>query len=398
MTGAGSRFVLLAGLATLASVAAATARAAPVPLPSVLVQTTLEPPFPAPVTGGENEGGALRFPARSAQRVTVAIDGEGMPFAVRVRQRLTLLRAGDYSFVIGAPVEDVRAAPGSESEPGLRNGAVLWAGFSAGRKLLAADVVLMPKRAAHALPLRVDVSRTDEGVRVRVTNTTRVSVRALSGNATPIDAARALDAVRQEGDDPRAPTVILDFRGTPTSRPATVAAPLRVRASIAFPPGALDGATVRGGVVQSDAVRFDTVLGDETPLAHDVVVRGTDAAPKLDLVATPQPPVRLVEPPAGRSWVEFVRGTTVRGRELVSRVISARLAFARARQYQTFLADPDPLGPRAATYRYVTAERPASAPPTTATTESSGSSWLPLALVPLALLAAAGLVVLWAHS
>jgi len=146
--GAVWRFASVAVAAAVVALAPSAAGAAPVPLPSVLVQVTLVPPFATPPTGGENEGGVLRFPADCSQLITVRVDGTGSPFAVRVRHRLVLRRAGDYSFVIGAPVEDVSAAPGSESEPGLRRGAVLWAGFSAGRKVLAADVVLRPAEAA----------------------------------------------------------------------------------------------------------------------------------------------------------------------------------------------------------------------------------------------------------
>ena len=388
---------LLALAASLGAVAA-TARAVPVPLPSVVLQVTLEPPFPTPVTGGENEGALLRIPTVSDQRVTVRVDEEGDPFSVRVRQRLVVRRTGDYSFVIGAPVDDVLATPESESEPGLRRGAILWAGFSAGRKVLSADVVLRPREAARVLPLRIDVDRMGDSVRVRLRNATRVSLRTIGGNARPLDAARALDAVRRQGARPLASGVILDFRGAPVATLRTIAAPLHVRGTLEFPAGALAGADVRGGVKRGDSVAVDALLGDETPLVHDVLVSGTDAIPKLRVVATPEPPVRALEPPGGRSWADYVRGRKISGRALVARAVAARLAFARARQYQTLLSDPDPLGPRSATYRFITGERPPRATPQQPASVGAGAAWLPFVLVPLGLAVAAGLVVLWAHS
>jgi len=396
VTRARSRLALVAVVVGLVG-AAATARAAPVPLPSVLVQVTLVPPFPTPTTGGENEGGVLRFPTRSVQHVTVGVDPTGRPISVRVRSQLVLRRTGDYSFVIGAPVEDVRAAPGSESEPGLRSGAILWAGFSPGRKVLAADVVLRPGAAARALPLRVEVTRAAGGVRVRLRNTTRALVSAISGSATPLEAARALDAVRRRGANPSAQPVNVNFAGSPAAEKTVIAAPLRVRGQLVFPAGTLAGKTIEGGVPDGDEIDVDAVLGDDTPLVHDVVVLGIEVVPKLGLLATPQSPVQMLAPPAGDSWRAFVRGRKVRGRDLIARAVAARLAFARARQYQTFLSDPDPIGPRSATYRFVTA-----APPTRATSQpgpgGGGSAWLPFVLVPLGVAVLAGLVVLWAHS
>jgi hypothetical protein len=391
------RATMLGSAAAAAALAATTAAAAPIPLPAVTVQLTLAPPFATPVTGAENEGAVLRFPIDSAQRVTVRVDESGKPIAVRVRQRMVLRGTGDYSFVIGAPVEDVEAAPGSESEPGLRNGAVLWAGFSPGRKVLAADALLASREAAPVLPLRIEVSRADDAVRVRLRNATRVTLRSVAGNARPADAARALDQVRRRADDPRADAVILNFVGDPHGARTTVVAPLSVRGELEFPAGALQGTSVQGGTARGDTVHVDTVLGDDTPTLQDVLVRGTDALPKLRLVVTPVAPVRLLEPPSGATWQEYVRGRRTSGRELVSRAVAARLAFARARQYQTFLFDPDPLGPREATYRYVTGKRQTATPQPTAT-GSDGSPWLPYLLVPLAVAGVVGLVVLWAHS
>jgi len=392
-----SRLVALSVVAA-AGVVCGGAAATPVPLPSVLVLLTPVPPFASPGGAVETEGGAIRFPVDSDQRVTVAMDESGRPFSVRVRQRLVLRRAGDYSFVIGGPVEDVRAAPASESEPGLRRGAVLWAGFSPGRKVLAADVVLRASEARALLPLRVHVERAGDVLRVRLENATAVTVTTLDGAVRAADAAAALDALRRRGDGPRARPVVVELLGLPTSTRTRVAAPLHVRGEIRFPTRALRGASVRGGSLHGDAVRVDVVLGDESLLQHEVVVRGAEAVPNVSLVATPQSPVRSLEPPVGGSWREAARRRRLSAHTLLARAVTARLAAARARQYKTFLAGPDQLGPRTATYRYVTAARPPRATQPSTRRGDDGSAVTTLLAAALALAGAAALVVLWAHS
>src|SRR5438045_6565414 len=89
----------------------------------------------------------------SGQRVLVGVDPEGRVARVVDRQRLLVRGKGDYQVAISAPVEDVRAAAGSESEPGLRADQVLWAGFSPDRRVLAADVILRPRAAGPYLPV-----------------------------------------------------------------------------------------------------------------------------------------------------------------------------------------------------------------------------------------------------
>ncbi len=66
----------------------------------------------------------------------------------------------------------VRAAPGSESAPGLRNASILWAGFDPGRKTLAASLTLDPAVASAALPLRIEAG----GGRVTLRNATSTAV------------------------------------------------------------------------------------------------------------------------------------------------------------------------------------------------------------------------------
>jgi hypothetical protein len=84
-------------------------------------------------------------------------------------------------------------------------------------------------------------------------------------------------------------------------------------------------------------------------------------------------------------------------RRLLARAIALELTYARARQYDTFLASPDQAGPASATYVYRTTA------PTRATAVSGSGpgtdhtlGWVVLALCLAAAVPAAA--VIWAHS
>jgi hypothetical protein len=116
-------------------------------------------------------------------------------------------------------------------------------------------------------------------------------------------------------------------------------------------------------------------------------------------VAEPLPPLADLRPPAGGSWVEAVRRApqTWTGR-LLDRAWLVLARLARAHQYESYLADPDPNASVAAAYTFRTV---ASAAPPLSPTRSSGSGLGPLAIALIALgafVAAGGLVVAWAHS
>jgi hypothetical protein len=128
-----------------------------VSLVSAFTSARETPPFRTSAPGVET-----RFFGRlaSVQAVTVTIDRSGMVIRVVDVDRILVGRKGDYSFAINGPIEDVRAAPGSESEPGLRTGTVVWQGFSPGRRLLAAAITLRTNAAVSraARELHEDLS------------------------------------------------------------------------------------------------------------------------------------------------------------------------------------------------------------------------------------------------
>ena len=126
-----SRSLLRLGAAlALAGIAAPALAAERILLPSSNRQAHVTPPLRGTAVLLET-----RLPTKPVvddQRVLVGIDPAGVPVSVTVVQRLTLRGLGDYTFAVPGPIIDVVAAPGSASEPGLRQGTILWSGFSPG--------------------------------------------------------------------------------------------------------------------------------------------------------------------------------------------------------------------------------------------------------------------------
>ena len=107
----------------------------------------------------------------------------------------------------------------------------------------------------------------------------------------------------------------------------------------------------------------------------------------IRLTVRPRPPLALLDPPPGES-----------GRALFARATRASLEFARSRQYDRFLGNPDPTGPSSTMYVYVTAQRaqPVAGP---AARPAPGRDWVRLLLIVAALLAAALVAaVTWARA
>src|SRR5262249_6424139 len=145
----------LAALALACAAPAAPALAAP---PPVLLPSAFQPLSPEPPLRGTAVG-ETRFRGHVASRelVLVTQDAARRVHRVRVQQRLLLPAVGDYVFSIPGPIVDVRRLPGSQSSPGLRQATLVWAGFSPGGRVIAAEVRLDARRAARVLPLRLRV-------------------------------------------------------------------------------------------------------------------------------------------------------------------------------------------------------------------------------------------------
>ena len=358
-------WLLCAFAAACAFAPAAEAVGTPILLPSV--RTTLTP---GPPLTSANLAGEVLYPPgmTSDQKVLVGIDSTGKPVSLHVVQRLELPKLGDYSFTVPGPIADVEAAPGSESQPGLRRDAILWSGFSAGKKTLAARATLRAGEAASRLPLRVTLERDGDSLTVRGENVATARAPVLVGALSVKEAAKALRQTRrylQFGN--AAPDLYATVLETPLSQSERITAPLDVR-----------------GQVGGD--RFRYVLGDGRPLRFERRIANAPAGAKLRLVVTPVPPERLLR--------TRVRAAT-RALSLVAR---ARLTVARELQFQNFLANPNPTGRSSAVYIYETAKR-TTRPKAVATPTSEGDgNWTAFLAVALAVVGAGTLVVLWANS
>jgi hypothetical protein len=231
MTGVRCTAVFAGAVLVLAAKASAQAPPQQVVLPGPVPYPTVSPPLTAysPTPPGVTR---YVFHIESTQWVRVGVDQESRPISVRVRERLAVSGRGDYQFGITGPIADVQPAPSTDSQPGLRVNQVLWAGFSPGRKVLAADVTLRPRHSAPFLPVRLRLQRHGGGVSLSVVNATRTPVLEYAGVVRPREIAAIEAPIHVEGE-------------------------LRV-------PGARP-------------VRFAQTLGDGEPLAMHIHAEGTGA-------------------------------------------------------------------------------------------------------------------------
>jgi hypothetical protein len=319
----------------------------------------------------------------SVERVLVGVDAAGRPVSVDVVQRLTLRGLGDYTFAVPGPTTDVVAAPGSASEPGLRNGAILWSGFSPGRKTLVARATLQLAPAAGALPLRVTIVRDGETLTLRARNVTGFPGSLLDGPAERDATAAALDATRQTASRrPALRDIYVPVPSLPKAKPERIWAALRVTGELRFPGGR--------------RVAVNGLLGDGGPRQLVVRVANASGEPTLRLVVRGVSPAKLLTPPGGAAtWAEAARTQRVDASRLLEVASRVRLTIARALDFQTFLANPDPRGTSSATYVYESAPAVVATPVTRP--GSDGRDWANAIVAALLVLGSLGLVVLWAH-
>jgi hypothetical protein len=336
--------------AALAAPAAGASSPVSVLLPSTRTGLTETPPLLARTRLPEQ-----RFPGSisSRERIVVGVGETGAVRSVRVVQRLVVRGLGDYVFAVGAPAVEVRPVPGSRSDPGFRRGAIVWQGFSPGRRELAADARLRVRDAAGALPLRVSI----ESGTLTLENATAVRARTFGGSAPAGDVAAALRAVRRAAATGTVAGDLLIHSARIRQQLVTVDTALRIEGEFADR-------------------RVSVVLGGGNP--RRIVVPGDPSArPRLRLTVRPF----FADEP---------------GRPTLLRAAVASLRLARLRQFESFLVNPDPLGAVAAVYEYRL--EPARAAPPPAPAESGWSTAAVIAAVGAALAGSVGLLALWARS
>ncbi len=281
-------------------------------LPSPLAALSVTPPLGS---GASAAAEGVRHHVDSTTRVRVAIDERGTPFAVTAIQRLVVSQPGDYYFTIGAPLTDVAPAYGSQSTPGLRTATIIWAGFNPGKRILAARATLDPVAVAGSLPLEVTVR---DGT-VTLTNATGITTTAFSADALKPQLETFLAGLRRATRNGVAPT---GGGALVTSQPVQttvrIVAPLHVTGTIG-------------------SRRVALRLGARPATFPAGTVRLTAEV----LHPAPRPPA------------------TLSGRALLELAVRASLESARARQYDSFLGNPDPSGSSSSSFTYVSSTRPA---------------------------------------
>ena len=348
---------LAAILVVLAVPPAAGAAVRQIALPDPHMLLTQSPPLQgsAPAELRVIRTGATR------EAIRVGIDGAGRPVAVTADQRITLVAPGDYSFVVPGPVLDVTAPPGSRVQPGLLQGAIVWQGFSPGRRTLVAAAKLDPAATAPFLPLALTLTtRRDSGVTLEVRNRTAVTTDAFTGRGDAAELTQALAGVRADvlaGRNPGRPLVH-----------ATIS-PARVRVDAPF--------RVRGELRLGErVVRFAKTLGGGHPSRLRVHITGPSTAPRLVVRAEP-----LVDVPVRRT---------------LAGAVETMLRLARTNQYRTFLQTPGPAEQTHTTYMWASTSAVPTA--TGAPTENGGNDGLRTALVlAVTVVGLAVAVTLWAY-
>jgi hypothetical protein len=270
-----------------------------------------EPPLRGTAFGGEREPQLFKQRVASREHVVVGVDAAGRPASVSVVQRLRITGKGDYLYTVPAPVQSVAPTADSQSQPGQRTGAILWAGFSPGLRLLGVRARLGLGHAAAVLPLRLAVRASGGEVVLTLRNTTSVRVQTASARGDVPTLTRVLGLARRG---------IYPHGGVGVS----VLAPVLPRTAVVEAPLAVHGeVTVRGGGRR----QFALVLGDGRPLRR--VLRFSGAVPVIHLTVEPVLPRRTLavgpKPDAGR---------------LLDVAEDAYLRAARVHQYETYLANP----------------------------------------------------------
>lgn len=349
------------------------------------------PLSPMPPLRGSTGPARVPQPGRTREVVRVGVDAAGQPVRISVVQRIQLLGVGDYEFTVPAPVRDVYAPAGAHAQPGLLDRAIVWQGFSPGRRDLVAVATLDP-RAAAALPLALRVDTHTSGDRFRLVlglrNLTRTRVPAFTGRGDAAGLAAVLDGVRRtlaRGQMVAPPLITADVR------PATVAVetPFAFQGELALA-RSVRGVRVAGGRLEGSRVVFSGTATGARP-AHVVVTGTGDPRPHVRVVATP---VRGVpSPPGGGSWRNAVARGRAGGRDLLTASVGTMLGLARANQYETFLATPGAPEQATATYVYATAKIAAAAP----APKPSGGGIPGFVTVAAVLLALAAGAVAWAY-
>jgi hypothetical protein len=213
--------------------------------------------------------------------VRAGLNADGSVRDIVVTESIDIGGVGDYTLEITGPATDVERLDGSDAAPGLRNGAVIWEGFSPGTRALRARVT-MDVAATRFVPLPLKFSA--RGGTLRIENATAslqpfgtgdADARALATAVAAARAALARGAVPEPGST-RGLAASIPVRGSAGSRAQLVSVPMRVRGTV--------GARRIDAVVASRPL--DVPDGGAVHLTAEPVLPSASDLPPLGAAAT----------------------------------------------------------------------------------------------------------------
>lgn len=335
-------------------------------------------------------------PVVNDETVNVGIGGDGAVATVGADQRLTLTGEGDYAVRERGPARSA-VSLSSENPPVARLGAVVWQGFSPGRRELAARLVLDPQIEGPHLPLAVAVSFTGSDgttgpvppggrlpgagtVTVTVTNSTsQPQLLPTADDAPAAQLAPLLDKALAVSRRPSAGRLPSTDNGLPTALQVGGAAQVQTMQSVPF---RLTGSlTVTGATATVDGpatapvpggASFEGTLGGSLPQndAASVTFTAKVDGPGdlvLDLNAVNALNARELAPPDGfSSWARWAAAgpTKQQRKQALDLLVAVAATGARASSYSPYLgADLAGTGTTRFHYAFAPAERVAAAAP-----------------------------------
>jgi hypothetical protein len=391
--------LVVGGLSSVPAWGASLADGIEVRLPTIRDAFLVDPSIDVILNGPKALETRLPGRVEDTEHVRIAMDLDGTPVEVAVEQRLVVHGLGDFSFRVPGPAIDVEALPGSESEPGLRRGAILWQGFSPGRKELGARMQLYPEQEVQRLPIEVELEMSVDGepvdpdepvngpfeLTIRVANRTGVPIPVADADADPGLLAPAMDAIFRSLQDGLRPEPGHDAvpQAVAVNPPlgtvdTVLESPLLVEASLGFEPGSVEGLEVSSDsdasmIRSDDSLSWTEQLGGGGPLEQTVTVTGTATdmeLPSLRIGATTAlPEASLMEPPGPGTWTEAAaEGRATDGRAMLRSAMETMWMTARTRQYDAYVGNPDRAGPAITEYEFVLdpPEEQAAPPPVAA--------------------------------
>lgn len=331
---------------------------------------------------GETDVSKLPGPVSDSETAHISLGPDGALVGVSVDQTLTMSGVGDFNVVLPGPATHVVGPADQATQPGLRRGTILYAGFVPGNKILRATATLDPAFERFRVPVLVSVLFYQDGkevrppvsgpveIRIEITNNTERIVPMTDGAARRGDLARLLDSLHDELVAGRAP--IAGERGVPRTLVATspgrpiraaVKVPFAVGGSVRFLSGSIGGLRVLGPAVAAPGApgaAFRALLPSTTFPGGTCVIRmqGTArglGAPRLELRATPAlPDPGQVAPAGAGTWTAALgRGSERSARASLSLAQATMWQVLRLPEFRAYLGNPGK-GPSTTDYVYST--------------------------------------------